>query len=519
MRWLQPVLLAAGTQLGAGWVTLPQDYTARKLSWPVPADPLDDSGLGGGLAFAIDAKMCELLLPVFKEDNNGQVQFLQFVNCEEINDAIARAMTTWSLNHPYVKFYNVTDECIAEGTGVSCSLAELYIDAKPPAPENKQVAAYVQHNPEGYGRDYGTVTWDVGVRQPSGDSISQDWIIKFSTLTFHNHICWYLDATFCAEFRVLNESIDATLMMQFIIWGVWALSFLVLFLRVAQVFFYIFRYGATTGLRKAVMAQTENMLLIYVLLFGLIAPPVVWFQIFTPCLTCYDFEATAAHEIGHVLGFTHGDQFPEKHRVATVPYSAANCDPALHVPDFPNAVVEFNAFDPAIDDSLMFSLTTKRSKTCLSPNDLQGLLYQYPVCDDNLIHTGESICVKSERNIGWVRFLSGVLPPFIFASVGLFLLVRLSLYYEESEQARKRWKLGGRDAMQSKHKGLLYHATADQRTFARGLIGRGLSKAGASFRHQKNQPGQGAGTGSTKGEGGGVPSDVAFPEGDERFRA
>ena len=97
-------------------------------------------------------------------------------------------MATWSANHPYINFYNVTDECAAEGRTVTCTLAELYIGAKSPDVGDEEVAAFVLHNPDDV-RTYST-QWKTGVRAPSGEVIGNDWQIKFATLTFHNHICW-----------------------------------------------------------------------------------------------------------------------------------------------------------------------------------------------------------------------------------------------------------------------------------------------------------------------------------------
>jgi len=475
MGWTRMALLGLGAHLASAWVTLPDAYTDRKIAWPMPTEPLSDTGLGGGLAFAIDPQMCDRLLPQFKEDDNLQVSVIRFVTCEDINDAIERAMTTWSNNHPYIKFYNVSDECAALGEGVACDLAELWIDAKPPASGNELVAAFVLHNPEGVGRNYKPgKTWDTGVRYPSGEVSNDDWAIEFTTLTFHTHMCWYLDATFCSQFRLLNDNFDVNLMMQFVIWGIWSISFLLLFLRLAQIFFFVFRFGFKVGLRRAIRAQSQSMVVTYVLLFFLISPPIIWFKIFVPCVTCYDFEATAAHEIGHVLGFTHTDSFPNQHKVATKPFSKATCELRDGIPGKSGSAVELDPNDPLIEESIMFHLTTRKSKTCLTTNDFQGLLYQYPVCDDDLILT-EAVCVKQERNVGWLRFVTATLPPFVFASVAFYCLVELALYYENKEQTKNRWKLGGIAAVQEGRRRKA--ATKEDKKYASGIFGKGISKS------------------------------------------
>lgn len=322
----------------------------------------NDTGLGGGISYMVASDFCAKILPRFIEDDEWHTSVIDFVSCADVNDAIARAMATWASNHPYVDFYNVTDECVAQGREADCPLAELYIDAKLPAPGDEPVAAFVLHNPLDLGRDYGAQLWEVGVRAPSGEVVPGDWQIKFATLTFHNHLCWYLDQTFCARFRALNEQLDALVLMQIIIWGLWAASFLVLFLRLTQAVFLVSRFGLKSGLKRALLAQSQSMLLTYALLFCLISPPIVWFKIFIPCLTCFDFEATAAHELGHVLGFTHTDTTPESNRVEQSHFSADTCLAERGVPDTEGANVVLDSAYAGIADSIMFHLTTKKSR-------------------------------------------------------------------------------------------------------------------------------------------------------------
>ena len=94
---------------------------------------------------------------------------------------------------------------------------------------------------------------------------------------------------------------------------------------------------------------------------------------------CYDFEATIAHEVGHVLGFHPPDQFPDANLraardadgVAPLPMDNASCWAPLQQ-------VELGAL-PSGADTIMHSTTKHRDRTCLSTDDLEGLSFLYPV--------------------------------------------------------------------------------------------------------------------------------------------
>ena len=153
-------------------------------------------------------------------------------------------------------------------------------------------------------------------------------------------------------------------------------------------------------------------------LFWLLFAPVFYYRIFMPCWDCYDFEATIAHEIGHVLGFHHPDTEWELNLNAYQPMGPATCADAL-------SHVYLNQTERAIPDSIMFSMTQHQDRTCLSPDDLEGLNYLYPVCNGSfhpLGATGEPLCIKPARLAGWLRLLILLAVPFGLTVLFVLLL-------------------------------------------------------------------------------------------------
>lgn len=143
-------------------------------------------------------------------------------------------------------------------------------------------------------------------------------------------------------------------------------------------------------------------------LFWVIFLPVFYYRIFIPCYDCYDFEATVAHEVGHVLGFHHPDAEWELNVHSNATMGAATC---LN----PMDSVYLNPTQTP-PDSIMFSMTKHRAQTCLTQDDLQGLNFLYPTCEggvqppDDL--DSDPLCIKSVRMSGWLRLLVAVMLPF-----------------------------------------------------------------------------------------------------------
>ena len=163
MFFLAPMLLVSPIE---AWVTKSQSIFGAQISeiqdmmdgkvvarnaqaqlgylWTMPASIDDTTGLGGGITWAFNPKLCDLLQPIFKED----VPFLGngvFVGCSDYKAAIARAFDKWSANSRFIKFIDVSEECTKLGLNHGpptdppqthkyshggCPLAEIWVTNK-----------------------------------------------------------------------------------------------------------------------------------------------------------------------------------------------------------------------------------------------------------------------------------------------------------------------------------------------------------------------------------------------------
>ena len=130
------------------WITSAQwipDYTAQTLArvqasrgainrlWTAPAHWTEPDGLGSGVTYAWDPQLCDALLPRFSED----LWFTEFVTCNTLRAAMARAFATWSAHHPAIAFKDLTAACDDAGawntsgpSGRGCNAAEVFITTK-----------------------------------------------------------------------------------------------------------------------------------------------------------------------------------------------------------------------------------------------------------------------------------------------------------------------------------------------------------------------------------------------------
>lgn len=162
-----------------------------------------------------------------------------------------------------------------------------------------------------------------------------------------------------------------------------------------------------------------------VLVFTLLFPPLYFWNVFAPCVDCFDFEAAAAHEIGHVLGFDHPDVSLEVTNVS-VANMYGNLRMTAHMDNAtcedPSEYVEPA---PPPDESIMLSLSQTRAEACLSADDLEGLNFLYPTCSGARQPPLGPLCIKAKRNHGWLRFLVVVVLPILLCAAIALASVRL----------------------------------------------------------------------------------------------
>jgi len=200
-----------------------------------------------------------------------------------------------------------------------------------------------------------------------------------------------------------------------------------------------------------------------------------------PCWNCYDFEAAAVHEIGHILGLNHPDVapqtstgYPETGRNVYSTVTADNygmkaydqpgnpADACLQpwkyvVPGVYPEADDANA-DTGVRQSIMYSLTEHNPKVCLTPDDIEAINTLYPRCDGQglTIDTskeelvGDLMCYKTNYYIGVVRMAVYIVVPVLM--IVIFQLLTLSCLKHHHEAKLEGLQDEAKEAHKSKEK-------------------------------------------------------------------
>ena len=420
--------------------------------WTMPDDPVSTRGLGGGIAWAWDPALCDKIVHRFEED----LAFMPYVGCHELKAAMHRGFASWADNHAMISFVDVTAECAAIGRpDAGCPLAEVWVTAMESAatqPTQQRLTAddaVIAEGNDGPGLGNGGPSGDGAVavatpvpsasatfrytsgERPLGRARGQPRVIETrrATIAFNTQRCWYLDSTFCYYFHSLKGLADPSTVLtvgRSTLLSLWGMACVVILVQLALVLRKQCVAGGTVrercreSLRMlshwSVTGTAVRMVLI-------VTPPLFYVKIFLPCWECYDFEAAATHEVGHVLGLSHpvagNSTNVYVHPLAGRLTNSSCRDPwaavVQGVPPAELADVEADGLRP----SVMKAFTQHNPTVCLQQDDVEALSVLYPDCE---LSVSSPVCYKTEHNIGWVRLGTYIVGPALLALLLVLVL-------------------------------------------------------------------------------------------------
>jgi len=165
---------------------------------------------------------------------------------------------------------------------------------------------------------------------------------------------------------------------------------------------------------------------------SLVVLPLLWQKVFIPCLQCYDFEATATHEMGHVLGLGHPNSAPSLHPSASM--GEAKAREAIACDDQNDDTLDIRGGVPlgTGNYSIMEPVTQFKPQSCIGQDDLDGLNALYPTCKPGAAAIlSPPLCVKSKRSSGVARLLGTFLIPTGVCSLVVFLAIHVARRYSK----------------------------------------------------------------------------------------
>lgn len=435
--------------------------------WTMPLHVGDATGLGGTITWAWDSELCDALLPSFQED----FWFISLVSCASLRASVHRALDTWSMNSPHVKFTDVTAKCDAAGLhAATCPHAELAFalaGANQTAPSTSVPqtilsTSFRYTNGRLPFRAFGVPgkPYYYEVSRPVPSTIG-------GSIAYRDDVCWYADSQFCAPMhewkRYVGEAGSAYVIGVLVFFAVWAALVLIVlhglalaFKRATRMHQKLLHDGVEEPAEDeeprdarwkeraeaacAVVARLRFRALT-LRIFLIIAPWPYYLAIFQTCWKCFDFEAATAQEMGHLLGLAYPDISPAAgganayHAGISVNACADNvgldvwADVRAGVP--PGATVEPGT---SVRASIMESLTRDNPRSCLQPDDLEALNVLYPACANAPI---TPVCAKSALNIGWIRLIVFALVPLAVAAIASLGVRGIAIHVAERSGASK----------------------------------------------------------------------------------
>jgi len=231
---------------------------------------------------------------------------------------------------------------------------------------------------------------------------------RLATITFLRRDCFYIDSTFCASLHKTERDFGSVLVLYALFtMPFFALAIVLLLARFCLACKAIIKHkrGWGLGLRDAIKSIAEPLTEIWLILFLTTLMPFLYFSLARPCMRCFDFEASMAHEIGLVLGLGQPNAPGHTNYEVISPLNSSNCGPtAALLPGQPGSLAVVAPVSGAW--TMMNTLLTRQVAPCPTKDDLAGLNMLYPTCSN--ARQSEPLCYKSFENLGVIRLMSSV---------------------------------------------------------------------------------------------------------------
>ena len=437
--------------------------TSLGYLWSLPHASRDPLGLGGSITWQWDERLCDVL--TFKESFWN----IPFGSCSATKASLNRALDTWASNSRHIKFTDVSMQCAEEGYArARCPHAEIWVTSMEALRDDGLATTTADRQKVADALAQGLPTLSVAVPQYSprpgsdfqytnglramrniGSDANPAWVrrtvteVTGGTLAFRtSDTCWYLDTAFCRSFhgwkKFWGQPEAAQGVGVALLFALWGLAVLAMFATTTIDCLWACRRNAAKAkarkadelpppatrlgrLKQVVHGFSVLGTALRVLLLIVIWP--YYNAMFVNCWDCYDFEAGAAHEMGHLLGLGHPELAP---RETIGGYSPAG-DNSYHVglsqgvpfdnvtcltpwdgvrpgvpPEFGDVLGAGGVMTSRTRPSIMYDFNKHNPRVCLEDDDLEAINVLYPDC---MGAPTVPVCAKPPLNLGWLRSL------------------------------------------------------------------------------------------------------------------
>ena len=263
------------------------------MRWTLPTGEHATEGLGRGLAYAIDASLCDVLLPHVADSRNGYWR----VGCSDVHNVIRRAFATWAANNPSVSFYDVGPSCDAD-SGAECSVAEVYVQARTllssEPPTSPKVVVELRTS------DAVPLTTAPNAAPRAGLPPEVRTITKATiSLIVDSGASWYYDTSVCNG--MFSQTFDTIAFA----YAVWVLSLIAGLAWGARLFYRTCLKDKPRDVCSyfhGTLAVLEHVWKLVSILLLLIIPAVMLFGFLQPCVYDQPLEPALLHGVGAALG-------------------------------------------------------------------------------------------------------------------------------------------------------------------------------------------------------------------------